>query len=188
MNTDINSLKLLCLDGSENSQARDFCLKMIRETYAIDYNPQWHADLDSLLLQGFENWYSAASRGAFCLVYDAAGKMIATGGLHGFSRKLGTANRLGQRYNNHDTVCQLVRVYLEPSARGKGLGTRIVALLEDRAAQLGYDTSYLHADADASETLNFWHRCNYQEFGRFSYSANGRTDTAVDFEKALKFA
>jgi GNAT superfamily N-acetyltransferase len=190
MPTDLSRLTLKTLDGTEDpavySAARDFCLQMIRDTYAIDYHPQWHADLDSLIKPAQENWYNAANRGAFCVVYDAGGEMVATGGLHGFSLKPGTAKRLGERYQDHAEICQLVRVYLRPELRGQGLGTRIVTLLEDRAAQLNYRTSYLHADALADATLRFWQRCNYREFGRFSYPANGRTDTSVDFDKPLK--
>lgn len=189
MPTDLASLTLKTLDGSEDravyTAARQFCLEMIRDTYAIDYNPVWHADLDSLVKPAEENWYSGTNRGAFCVVYDGQNRLIATGGLHAFSLKPGTAKRLGHRYQNHAEVCQLVRVYLRPQLRGQGLGTRIVALLEQRAAQLDYATSYLHADALADATLRFWQRCNYREFGRFSYPANGRTDTSVDFEKQL---
>lgn len=189
MPTDLSRLTLHTLDGSEDravyTAAREFCLEMIRDTYAIDYNPVWHADLDSLVKPADDNWYSAANRGAFCVVHDAQNRLIATGGLHGFSLKPATANRLGHRYPNHAEVCQLVRVYLRPQLRGQGLGTRIVALLEQRATQLGYITSYLHADAEANATLNFWQRCHYREFGRFSYPANGRTDTSVDFDKTL---
>ncbi|MGC4026904.1 MAG: GNAT family N-acetyltransferase [Mesorhizobium sp.] len=89
------------------------------------------------------------------------------------------------RYDDPDAVCQIVRVYLEPSARRKGLGRNIVALLEIMAKELGYHTAYLHANARASGTLCFWQRCGYREFGRFSYSADGRTDTGVDLDRTI---
>ncbi|MBB4105360.1 GNAT family N-acetyltransferase [Allorhizobium borbori] len=189
MTSDNEQFELQFLDGSQerciNREARDFCLEMIRQTYAIDYHAQWHADLDALLQTGDGNWYAEASRGAFCVVYNASGNMIATGGLHGFSRKPGTVARLGPRYDQHAAVCQLVRVYLAPCMRGKGLGTRIVTRLEETALKLGYQISYLHADALAASTLRFWEHCGYREFGRFSYDANGRVDMSVDFDKPL---
>ncbi len=182
-------MDLRCLDGNESTQVRrhirSFCLATIGDVYGIDYHPEWHADLDSLLLADDENWYSPSNRGVFCVARAGDGEIVATGGLHGFSRKPATASRLAGRYDDPDAVCQIVRVYLEPSVRRKGLGQRIVTLLEARARDLGYRTSYLHADAQVSGTLRFWKQCGYREFGRFSYSANGRTDTGADFDRPL---
>jgi GNAT superfamily N-acetyltransferase len=186
------SIDLRSLDGNEAGQVcldiRSFCLATIREVYGIDYHREWHADLDSLLLSDNGNWYSASNRGAFCVARSGDGEIVATGGLHGFSRKPGTSSRLAGRYGDPDAVCQIVRVYLEPSVRRKGLGRRIIPLLEAKAQSLGYRTAYLHADAQAFGTLRFWQRCGYRKFGRFTYPANGRADTGVDFDKALSGA
>lgn len=40
----------------DGHDARAFCLQIIKEFYGIDYNPAWHADLDSLPLTGEDNW------------------------------------------------------------------------------------------------------------------------------------
>jgi len=51
--------------GPQHAEARAFCLAVIKEFYGFDYNPDWHADLDGLLLSSEQNRYSRLNRGAF---------------------------------------------------------------------------------------------------------------------------
>lgn len=166
-------------------EIRTFCLRTVKQFYGIDYTPAWHADLDSLLRPETENWFSTSNRGSLYFARDQKGEVIAAGGLYGLSRKPATAERFAARYADADRVCQIVRVYLDASVRRNGLGQQIVNLLEVDAKALGYGTSYLHADAEASGTLAFWRRCGYREFGRFSYPSARGMDTSVDFDKPL---
>lgn len=166
-------------------EARAFCLRIIKEFYGIDYNPVWHADLDSLRSSGEGNWFTDKSRGAFIIARNDRNEIIATGGLCGLARKPGTAERLKDRYPNPAKTCQIVRVYLDQTVRRHGLGSRIVHALEAEAEKLGYALSYLHADALADGTLRFWGNQGYAEFGRFSYPSPKGTDTSVDFDKRL---
>lgn len=171
--------------SEEAQDARTFCLRIIRDFYGIDYNSDWHADLDSLTGPAKNGWYSPQNGGGFRIVRDDAGTIIATGGLYDLARKPATSARLSERYGAQK-ICQIARVYLDPALRGKGLGSRIVSALEADARVLGYDIAYLHADAQTPATLAFWASRGYREFGRFSYpSPSGGTDTSVDFDRAL---
>ncbi len=171
--------------SAEAENARTFCLRIIRDFYGIDYNSDWHADLDTLTGFAERGWYSARNGGGFRIVRDDANTIIATGGFYDLVRKPGTAARLADRHGAAKT-CQIARVYLDPAVRGKGLGSRIVAALEADARVSGYDTAYLHADAQTPATLSFWSGRDYREFGRFSYpSPSGGIDTSVDFDKIL---
>ncbi|MDZ7874031.1 MAG: GNAT family N-acetyltransferase [Rhizobium sp.] len=170
---------------SVRTEAREFCLRIIKDFYKIDYTPAWHSDLDSLLNAPPECWFSHVKRGAFLVVRDEQQRIVAAGGLYGLQNKPATATRLQDRYFDAVSVCQIVRVYLEPHWRRKGLGAAIVSALEGTARDLGYVTSYLHADAETPETLSFWRHQGYTEFGRFSYPSAKGTDTSVDFEKPL---
>lgn len=168
------------------AEARAFCLRMINEFYGIGYTPAWHSDLDSLLKTAPENWFSNGERGSFLLVRDDGGRIVAAGGLYALEKKPSTKERFRDRYRDADGVCQIARVYLEPGARRKGMGSSVVAALETRARELGYITSYLHADAETPDTLRFWRSQGYSEFGRFSYPSPRGTDSSVDFEKSLQ--
>lgn len=172
-------------DEPTGSAIRAFCLRIIGEVYGIAYTPAWHADLDSLLLPEAENWFSTSNGGSLHLVRDPAGEIVAAGGLYGLSRKRATAERLAARYADPGSVCQIVRVYLDPSVRRRGLGRHMVGLLEADAKRLEYRVSYLHADARACGARAFWRRCGYSEFSRFSYAAANGVDTSVDFDKTL---
>ncbi|MDH6297631.1 Acetyltransferase (GNAT) family protein [Agrobacterium fabrum] len=168
------------------AEARAFCLRMINEFFGIGYTPAWHSDLDSLLKTAPENWFSNGERGSFLLVRDDGGRIVAAGGLYALEKKPSTRERFRDRYRDADAVCQIARVYLEPGARRKGMGSSVVAALETRARELGYITSYLHADAETPDTLRFWRSQGYSEFGRFSYPSPRGTDSSVDFEKSLQ--
>lgn len=178
------AIETLAATGN-GDEAKKFCLRIIREFYGIEYNSDWHADLDSLTGGAENGWYSPQNAGSFRIVRDETQSIIAAGGLYDLSRKPGTFARLSGRYGNKKT-CQIARVYLDPAIRGKGLGSRIVSVLEADAGTLGYDIAYLHSDAQTPATLSFWARRGYREFGRFSYpSPSGGTDTSVDFDKVL---
>lgn len=171
--------------SNDGTAARTFCLRIIRDFYGIDYNGDWHADLDSLTGPAADGWYALRNGGGFRIVRDDGGRIIATGGLYDLARKPGTAARLGDRYGTQK-ICQIARVYLDPAIRGKGLGSRIVSALETDARARGYHSAYLHADAQTPATLSFWASRGYREFGRFSYpSPSGGTDTSVDFDRVL---
>lgn len=166
--------------------ARDFCLQIINEVYDIDYNRYWHADLDSLLLPDEKNWFSSRNEGAFYLLRALGdNKPVAAGGLYNLRFKPSTRERLLPKYRADMNICQIVRVYLSAPYRGNGLGRQLVKLLEADAMELGYQSCYLHADAQAKDTLRFWKSVGYEEFGRFSYSSGMRIDTSVDFDKTI---
>ncbi len=167
------------------SEIREFCLKIIKDFYGIDYTKEWHADLDSLLLDGDGNWFSRENRGSFYHVRDGAGAIIATGGVYDLKRKPSTRQRIAKRYGDDAEICQIVRVYLDPDFRGAGLGSQIATRLERDALSLEYDVAYLHADARAPKALSFWKKCGYSDFGSFSYLSKTGMDTSVDFEKLL---
>lgn len=166
------------------NDARTFCLDIIRDFYKIKYNSDWHADLDSLVSSGPQNWFLPENKGAFLVLQGEHGDIIAAGGLYDLRRKPSTMTRLASRYGD-EPVCQIVRVYIHPSMRAQGLGTIVNGDLEKLAKGLGYRILYLHADAKTDATLGFWSARGYVEFGRFPYETPNGTDTSVDFDKWL---
>jgi GNAT superfamily N-acetyltransferase len=172
---------------ADREEARSFCLKLIKEVYATEYDSDWHADLDSLLLPPAENWFSNKNNGAFRIARDPDSReIIAAGGLYNLDFKPLTRKRLEHRYGSGLEACQIVRVYIAASYRGRGIGSRIVGFLEADATRLGYNVCYLHADYQADKTLSFWRSSDYTEFGKFSYPISDSTGICVDFDKLLK--
>ena len=60
-------------------------------------------------------------------------------------------------------TCELVKMYLLPSARGIGLGKKMIALCLEEARRLGYTQVYLETMPELKEALK-----SYEKFG-FTY-------------------
>jgi GNAT superfamily N-acetyltransferase len=150
--------------GAAHAEARRFCLAVIKEFYGFDHRPDWHADLDALLLSAGSNHYSAAHRGVFWTLAEADGSLIATAAIRGLVWKPAIAAAFAERYPEPGKVASVWRVYVRKDRRGHGLGTWLNALAEDEARRLGYDRMYLHATTGAAATIAFWARAGYGAF------------------------
>lgn len=148
--------------GAEHAEAYRFCLGTIKEFYGFDYRPDWHADLDSLLLPAAENHYSRQHAGAFWTLRDQSGAIVATAGIRHLAWKPNIVQMFPDRYRRGEDVASLWRVYVRKDRRGQGIGRRLTALSEAEAARLGYQTMYLHATSDALATIAFWRRVGYE--------------------------
>ena len=165
-------------------RARAFCLETIKSVYGLDYNKAWHADLDSLLGKADTNLFSSLNNGAFYVLLEENGKVIATAGLYDLALAPTTFNRLKERYQD-TSVAQVVRVYVDAEARGSGVGTNLVKTLEQAAQERAYRWLYLHADSDAPRTLNFWGARGFKKFGSLVYQTPTGPARIDDFDKAL---
>ncbi|KAN0066145.1 hypothetical protein ACQY0O_000239 [Thecaphora frezii] len=152
----------------QNEQARNFCLRMIKQAYGFDYTPAWHDDLDSLL-DPDGNQYSTRHRGAFWVVRqsDESGPIVATVGLRSFIWKPQLYQSLGVRYASKsiDKVGYLGRLYVDPIWRRRGIGRWLTSVAELKASKLGFSTIHLHATSSAEGTIAFWRSMGYTEFG-----------------------
>ena len=62
--------------------------------------------------------------------------------------------------------CELQKLYLTPSARGRGLGSAMIQFIEDRARELGYRQIYLETHTALSAALRAYERCGYRPIPR----------------------
>lgn len=60
-------------------------------------------------------------------------------------------------------TCELVKMYLSPDVRGKGLGKKLIQLCIDKAIELGYKNIYLETMPELKQALSI-----YAHFG-FEY-------------------
>jgi putative acetyltransferase len=78
---------------------------------------------------------------------------------------------------------EIKRMYVSPSARGRGIGRLILEQLEQRAASLGVETIRLESGVKQVEALQLYRSAGYRETGPFgSYAAHS---FSVFMEKAL---
>ena len=158
--------------SSAHAAARQFCLDVIKEFYGFDYRPDWHHDLDTLLLPPAENHYGAANRGAFWTLCEPDGTLIATAGIRGLWWKPNLVQEFAARYPDPGKIGSLWRVYVRKDWRGRGLGKWLSFMAEDEAYWRGYTTMYLHASADAAATIAFWKSAGYANIGESGFSTH----------------
>lgn len=154
-------LSLLADSGGKGGQARQFCLDVIKEFYGFDYRPDWHGDLDSLLLPPTGNHFSDLHRGAFWTVENGQGEIVATTGIRHLGWKPNCAALFFDLYGDGTGIASLWRQYVRKDMRGRGLGKKLAALCENEGLSRGYQRMYLHASSHASATVGFWKSRDY---------------------------
>ncbi len=128
--------------------------RVMREVLDSDlggYRPQWHRDLDSL-----DDAYLRRP-GSALLVARYKDELLGTAGVR--PCELASPPNPGwlvERYNQPD-VCQLVRVWVSPRGRRRGLGRALVArAVAWSTGPGGYRRVYLHTDAGVPGAEAFW--------------------------------
>lgn len=59
--------------------------------------------------------------------------------------------------------CELQKLYLTPSARGRGLGADLIRRIEDRARALGYRRIYLETHSVLGAAVHAYERAGYRQ-------------------------
>lgn len=159
------------------AEARRFCLDVIKDFYGFDYRRDWHADLDGLVADDADCWFSAANRGAFWALRNPEDRIVATAALYTLDRKPALAKAFADRYPDAAAIPQLARVYVAADRRGQGIGGWVSDLAEAEATRLGFKTLYLHASAHTPSTLAFWRSRSFTGFAN--------ADGTAHFDKRL---
>ncbi|GAA3612276.1 GNAT family N-acetyltransferase [Kineosporia mesophila] len=131
------------------------CMREVLDRDMGGYQERWHRDIDDLAVT-----YLQAPRAALFVAVEHGeneGRVLATTAVrpcHLVSPP--NPEWLAARYNGPET-CQLVRVWVRPQARRRGLARRLVAEASAWATEVaGYDTVYLHTDAGVPGAEAFW--------------------------------
>ncbi|GHB04135.1 MULTISPECIES: GNAT family N-acetyltransferase [Streptomyces] len=163
------------LDG-----ARRVMLDTFYREFGYGYVPEWHRDV--LDLRGT---YLDEPRHAL-LVAECDGEVVATTGV----RSGGPAHpphplRLSERYSPWNTA-QLVRVYVAPAHRRRGLAGALVEAAADFVTGTpGYDRIYLHTNADVEGAEAFWRSLAKEVFDARPTGEHGPGVGTVHFEIPL---
>lgn len=130
------------------------CMREVLDRDMGGYQERWHRDIDDLA----QTYLEAPRAGLFVAVEEGPGqRVLATTAV----RPCHLASPpnppwLAERYNRPE-VCQLVRVWVRPEARRRGLARRLVAEATVWATEsAGYETVYLHTDAGVPGAESFW--------------------------------
>ena len=103
--------------------------------------------------------------GAFLVVRSAGGGAVGCGAVRGIGAGTG----------------EIKRMWLAPEVRGRGVGRRLLAALEDEARRLGYRALRLDTRRELVEAVSLYRSAGYREVA--DYNAN--PDADAWFEKSL---
>lgn len=62
--------------------------------------------------------------------------------------------------------CELQKLYLADAAKGQGLGYDMIAYIEDRARELGYQRIYLETHSNLQAAIHIYEKTGYVEITR----------------------
>jgi ribosomal protein S18 acetylase RimI-like enzyme len=157
--------------------ARRVMLDTFYREFGYGYVPQWHNDTVDI-----KGTYLDAPR-HLLLVAVHQGEVVATTGV----RSGGPAHPphprwLAERYSK-DTTAQLVRVYVRPEHRRRGLARALVNAACDFIADTpGYECIYLHTNVDIEGTELFWRSLAKEVFDARTTGEHGPGVATVHFE------
>ncbi|MCD5312204.1 GNAT family N-acetyltransferase [Kineosporia babensis] len=127
------------------------CMREVLDRDMGGYNERWHQDIDDLATT-----YLDAPRAALFVAVENERVLATTAVRPCHLASPPNPEWLSARYNRPE-ACQLVRVWVRPEARRRGLARRLVAEATVWATEIGeYDTVYLHTDAGVPGAEAFW--------------------------------
>ena len=62
--------------------------------------------------------------------------------------------------------CELQKLYLSPTAQGRGLGYRMIRFIEEQARALGYRQMYLETHTNLQAAIHEYERSGYRQIPR----------------------
>ncbi len=62
--------------------------------------------------------------------------------------------------------CELQKLYLDDSVKGRGLGYDMISFIEEQARRKGYRRIYLETHTNLQAAIHLYEKCGYKEIGR----------------------
>lgn len=151
MNIEITELK----DELINKyNVEDFLFRMVKESYDLDYVPEYHYDIKDL-----RKYYIKPQKNNFYIAIDKdIDEIIGTSGIRGYDRKEIIKDR---KYSKEDTA-SLYRVFVEKKYRHNKIASRLIGKIEDFCERNFYSQIYLHTQKDSYGALPFWLSQNFE--------------------------
>ena len=85
----------------------------------------------------------------YYVVIDDSGKLVGGIGL--------------ARFEFFEGCCELQKLYLTDEVKGEGLSYKLIALIEEKAKELGYERMYLETHDNLTAALHVYEKCGYKE-------------------------
>lgn len=129
-----------------------FLFKMIKESYGLDYVPEYHYDIVDLY-----DYYIKPEKNNFYLAINDDNQLIASVGIRAYDKDYEIKNR---NYNKY-TTASIYRLFVQKEYRHNKIATNMLRKIEDFCKKQNYNEIYLHTQKDSYGALPFWLHQNY---------------------------
>lgn len=171
--------------------AQSYWRRVSSDMHASTAVDEHNGDLDSLLSLD-DSQYSYRNRGAMFVVQtkEQTPVIVAAIALRSLIWTPQVYQSLGRSYSSRsiDRVCFLSRVHVDPSWRRLGIGQWLVRAAELEASKLGFSHLYTESKILSLELLEFWRKCDLNEFARFDRVARLEKETPSQVKHEKKRA
>ncbi len=142
-----------------DNQAVASLVRVNLENHGLDIpgTAYFDASLDNLY-----EFYSLKHRRGYYVLVDESDHVV--GGI-GFAE-----------FEPFDNCAELQKLYLADSAKGSGLGYRLVAFVEEKMAEAGYTSSYLETHHNLQTAIHIYEKMGYSKIERPKEVAHGTMD------------
>lgn len=130
-----------------------FLFKMIKDSYDLDYVPEYHYDVKNLC-----KYYINPTKNNFYITIDKDNdKIIGSSGIRGYDKDYNIKDRT---YTKESTA-SVYRLFVEKKYRHNKIATCMLKKIESFCINNGYNEIYLHTQQDSYGALPFWLSQNY---------------------------
>ena len=141
------TIKELSKDPDEIREVQEFLFKMIKLEFGYDYVPEWHQDVVNL-----DEYYINPKKNNFYVAYLDSGEIIATIGIRAYDKDFPEFRHLYSK----DTTSSIWRLFVDRRCRRCGLASKMFAIAENFANEVGYNEIYLHTHKNLDGALKYW--------------------------------
>ena len=150
MNIEIMELKQ---EHLSKYNVETFLFRMIKESYGLDYVPEYHYDIKNLI-----GYYIRPLKNNFYICIDKDNdKIIGSSGIRGYDKNY----NIKDRFYDKEKTASLYRIFVDKEYRHNGIATKLLKIVENFCKNSGYHEIYLHTQKDSYGALPFWINQNY---------------------------
>jgi GNAT superfamily N-acetyltransferase len=141
-------LRQIQKEDIELYKIEEFLFKMVKESYNLDYVPEYHYDIKDL-----HKYYLKPQKNNFYIAIDKdTDKIVASAGIRSYDRE----NTIKNRNYSKDTTASIYRVFVEKEYRHNKIATSLIKKIEEFCKNNDYKEIYLHTQRPSYGALPFW--------------------------------
>ena len=126
----------------------EFLFKMIKESYGLDYVPEYHFDVKNI-----NKYYITPEKNSFFIAIDTdLDKVIGTSAIRGYDRK----DQIKNRNYTLENTASIYRLFVDKEYRHNKIATNLIQKIEEFCKEKDYNEIYLHTQKGSYGALPFW--------------------------------